>query len=79
MPRVELKFPLKGINKNWANSEQPPITSPDMNNVRPYGTEESRLRGGQRPGQAKMFSQQIGGASSPVVCIVQVTSMTVVT
>jgi hypothetical protein len=35
MPRVEVKFPLKGINKNWANSEQPPITSPDMNNVRP--------------------------------------------
>lgn len=75
MPRVELKFPIKGIDKNWANSEQPPVTSPDMNNVRPYGTVEARLRGGQRPGLDVLYSEQIGGAAAPIVCILQVTSM----
>jgi hypothetical protein len=76
MGRGELKFPVKGVDKNWANSSQPPVTSPDMNNVRPYGTAEGRLRGGQRPGLAKRFSQQIGGANGgPVIFLCQVTSM----
>jgi hypothetical protein len=76
MPRAELKFPVKGINKNWANSEQPPVTSPDMNNVRPYGTAEARLRGGQRPGLDKRYSERIGGsAAGPVFFMCQVTSM----
>jgi hypothetical protein len=76
MPRAELKFPVKGINKNWANSEQPPVTSPDMNNVRPYGTAEGRLRGGQRPGLDKWGDgDRIGGANEPVILLCQVTSM----
>jgi hypothetical protein len=76
MGRGELKFPVKGINKNWANSEQPPVTSPDMNNVRPYGTAEARLRGGQRPGLDKWGDgDQVAGAANPVLHILQVTLM----
>jgi hypothetical protein len=76
MPRIELNFPLEGINKNWANSKQPPMTSPDMLNVRPYGTAEARLRGGQRPGVDKWGDgDQIAGAANPVLFICQVTAM----
>ena len=73
MPRVELRFPIKGVNKNWSNSEQPPITSPDMNNVRPIDTSESRMRGGQRPGLEKWGDGTlIGALYFPVVamCVV---------
>lgn len=77
MPRAELKFPVKGINKNWANSEQPPVTSPDMNNVRPYGTAEVRLRGGQRPGlNNTLYPSRIADANDPVVEILSVTYLT---
>jgi hypothetical protein len=77
MGRGELKFPVKGIDKNWANSDQPPMTSPDMNNVRPYGVSETRLRGGQRPGLGLRYSERISssGFNEPVVVICQVTSM----
>lgn len=76
MPRVELAFPVKGIDKNWANSDQPPLTSPDMENVRPYGNAEARLRGGQRPGLDKWGDgDQVAGAGNPVLFICQVTSM----
>jgi hypothetical protein len=77
MGRGELKFPLKGINKNWGNSEQPPVTSPDMNNVRPYGTAENRLRGGQRPGKNDAdYSTRLSSADNPVVEILSVTYLT---
>ena len=73
MPRVEVKFPLLGINKNFANSEQPPVTSPAMNNVRPTDVSETRVRGGQRPGLDKWGDGDlIGAADYPVVamCVV---------
>jgi len=49
MPIVELPFPLKGYNKNWAYGKQPPITSPYMINMRPYDPDEVRARGGASP------------------------------
>ena len=71
---LEVKFPLKGINKNWANSEQPPLTSPVMLNVRPYGTSENRLRGGQRPGLNNTdYASRLADANDPVVEILSVT------
>jgi hypothetical protein len=77
MPRVEMRFPLKGINKNWANSEQPPITSPHCNNVRPTDVSETRTRGGQRPGLDKWGAgTQIGGVDSPVVAMCTVHTVT---
>ena len=70
MPRVEVKFPLKGIDKAWANSNQPPVTSPDCNNVRPIDSSELRIRGGQRRGLEKWGAgEQIGGTFTPIVAM----------
>ena len=47
MPIITVPFPLKGFNKNWAYSQQPPLTTSYMKNMRPYDvTGESRCRGG---------------------------------
>jgi hypothetical protein len=74
MGRGELKFPVKGVNKNWGNSEQPPVTSPDINNVRPYGVAENRLRGGQRPGLLDSdYNTALVGLNFPIVEILSVT------
>ena len=66
-------FPLSGIDKGRAVPEEDLATSPDLNNVRPYDTLDSRARGGQRPAFVKKYSQQIGGQSAPIVAIVAVT------
>ncbi len=69
---MNLSFPIGGIDKGRATSEQPVLTSPDLNNVRPFDTKDNRIRGGQRPGLDKRFSQQIGGEAVPVVAIISV-------
>ncbi len=67
---IELPFPLQGKNENYAASKQPPQTSPDLNNVRPYDVSDTRARGGQRPGLEKWGDgDQIGAAEQPVVAI----------
>jgi hypothetical protein len=72
---IEFFFPLKGKDENWAASSQPQLTSPSLNNVRPYDVLENRARGGQRPGLAKRYTQQIGGDAFPVVAICKVTTI----
>lgn len=75
MPRGEVKFPAKGIDKNWGNSEQPPITSPDLMNVRPVDTAENRVRGGQRPGLKRWAKGiRVGTVPNPVVAMCTVDS-----
>ncbi len=69
---MNLSFPIGGIDKGRATSEQPVLTSPDLNNVRPYDTKDNRIRGGQRPGLDKRYAQQIGGDTFPIVAIVSV-------
>ena len=70
---MEIKFPVDGINKGQAAVDQPVNTSPDLNNVRPYDTLDNRMRGGQRPGLDKWYSQRIGGIASPIVAIISIT------
>jgi len=70
---MEIKFPVDGINKGQAAVDQPVNTSPDLNNVRPYDTLDNRMRGGQRPGLDKRYSQRIGGIASPIVAIISIT------
>jgi hypothetical protein len=65
--------PVKGIHQGVVVDKTPPLTSGDMNNVRPTDVLENRLRIGQRPGQDKAYTQQIGGAAFPIVEIVSVT------
>lgn len=76
MPQLRLTFPMKGLNRNFAASVQPQETSPRMLNVRPREVLENRVRGGQRPGLEKKYSQQLG-AGKPVVAICQVTTVEV--
>ena len=73
---MKIPFPLKGIDKGRATSEQAGQTSPDLNNVRPYDTLDNRARGGQRPGLDKWGAgTQIGGSEQPVVAICSVSTV----
>ena len=72
---MRISFPTKGIYKGTAAASQPDGTSPDMNNVRPRDVLEHRVRGGQRPGLQKLYSQQIGGAAVAIVAICSVTTI----
>ncbi len=74
---MKLQFPMVGKNTNFAATTQPRFTSPRMNNVRPRDVLEYRARGGQRPGFAKAYNQQIGGGNGPVVAICSVTTVEV--
>lgn len=58
---VEISFPAKGIDEGWAFRRQPPGTSPDALNVRPYGPSD-RIRGGQRAGLSKYFDGAVNGS-----------------
>lgn len=68
---MELTFPLRGKFVGSPSSKQPPGTSRDLNNVRPY--HDGKACGGQRDGANKKFAQQIGGAAKPVVAMCSVT------
>jgi hypothetical protein len=64
---LELPFPVGGINRDGSYFAQPPLTTVDAVNVRPYsvGTTfdsemESRARGGSRPGLGKAYTQDFG-------------------
>ncbi len=75
MSNMEIGFPLQGIDKGRATTEQPVQTSPDMLNVRPFDNDDKRLRGGQRPGLDKWANgDQIGGGQ-PVVFMLSVSSV----
>ena len=80
MANFRLTFPLGGINKSRVPEDQPEATSPDINNVRPFDVLDERIRGGQRPGMKKRYSEQVTNAASgagPVVatCEVSVTEL----
>ncbi len=65
MPKqpLDLRFPLKGFDENWAFGAQPEDTTPECLNVRPYDVLGQRLRGGQRPGLSKFIDTQVNGTT----------------
>ncbi len=63
---IRLPFPSQGLNTNWPDTDQPDLTSPSLSNVRPYSADTERMRGGSRPGIKRAYTQQIGGASTPI-------------
>ncbi len=69
MSNVNIQFPFEGVDKGRAASNQSLTTSPDMSNMRVFDVLDNRARGGQRPGLAKRYSEQIGGAENPIVWI----------
>ena len=70
---ARLQFPIYGKHVGFATVNQPNLTSPDLQNVRPFDTLDNRARGGQRPGLDKWGAGTlVGGENQPVVamCIV---------
>lgn len=73
---TELHFPLGGLNSAMAHRQQPPYTTPDCLNVRPYDAIERRQRGGSRPGLSKAYRQQLGTESNrPIRLLTDVTTV----
>jgi len=68
-----LPFPSSGLHEGMAAEHQPPTTSPQLQNVRPFDVTEGRSRGGQRPGLVKAYTTQIGG-EYPVLHVSQITT-----
>lgn len=69
----ELTPPIKGISLGLPVDKEVPTTSGYMNNVRPVGVLERKLRLGQRPGLDKWGAgTQIGAVEQPVIamCVV---------
>lgn len=66
---MRILFPIDGLNEGVAMTDQPPTTSPALQNVRPYDIEERR--GGQRRGLEKAYTTQVGG-DHPVIGIITV-------
>jgi len=61
---LELIFPLRGINDNWAFGRQPEGTTPDCLNVVPFDPLDSRARGGQRWGLSKYITDAFNGTEA---------------
>lgn len=68
---LTVSFPFKGVNQAVAYMQQPPITTHLMKNMRVKDASEQRARGGQRPGIAKVSTDQIG-STKPVLKIIQI-------
>jgi hypothetical protein len=47
----EIMFPLLGVNRGRVTTKQPFASVPAMNNMRLFDIQDTRARGGQRPGQ----------------------------
>ena len=65
---IDLAFPIKGLDRFWANRKQPLLTTPDALNVRAADPIASRSRGGQRPGIVRAYPHHMGsetGSPSP--------------
>ena len=68
MTPIRIPFPMQGLNEDTALTDQPSMSSPDLQNVRAYDPETGRARGGQRPGLSKYLSTQVNG-SRGVQCL----------
>ncbi len=70
---MQLQFPIQGLHEGVAAKEQPPQTSPSLRNVRPFDTEEDRVRGGQRPALVQAYSTRVVG-DNPVILMAEIAS-----
>ncbi len=62
-----LLFPLGGLDRKTAYQSQPPYTTMDALNVRPYRMESRRMSGGSRPGLAKWDETDLGNKVNMLV------------
>ena len=56
---IRLPFPIKGTDQGWALGDQPPLTTPNLLNVRALDWRQ-RQGGGKRAGTAKAFMNIAG-------------------
>ena len=75
MANLNIGFPLQGLDKGRSTTDQPTMTTPACLNVRPFDTDDKRLRGGQRPGLDKWANGDLLGGGQPVVFITSVASV----
>lgn len=72
---TEFQLPLQGLSEGLPVHAEQGATTGYMSNCRPRDVLEKRFRIGQRGGLKKAYSQQIGGALSPIVWIGSITSV----
>lgn len=74
MANVDIQIPIKGFSSAAPNDKQPALTTPYMNNCRPFG-KNGKIQLWQRFGLDKWgVGTQVGAAEQPVVCMVVVSS-----
>ena len=64
--------PTGGLVRRYSYQQQPPYTTPDCLNVRPFDPLEGRERCGSRPGLAKALTTQFG-SGNPIQALASVT------
>jgi hypothetical protein len=60
---IKLPFPLGGLTTNMSYESGDIQSTPDCLNVVPESSEESRTRGGSRPGFGKRYNTQLSGTA----------------
>lgn len=70
-----LPSPIKGVSEALDASKQFPLSSGYMNNVRAIDVLEKQVRIGQRPGLDKVFDEQIGELTNPIIAICVITTI----
>ncbi len=70
---MKLQFPIQGLHKGAPVEDQPPTTSPSLQNVRAFDVTDERIRGGQRGGLEKAYTTQVGG-EHPILGMVTITT-----
>lgn len=60
---AHFQFPLAGLDRSRAYRKQPPFSTPDTLNMRPFENLEGRGRGGSRPGLDQAFYDELGSGS----------------
>ncbi len=68
---MRIGFPDQGLNEGLPSQDQPVRTSFNLQNVRPYDITSERIRGGQRPGTALAYTNQIVG-DFPIINMVSI-------
>jgi len=74
----ELQFPFKGKHVGLPGGKQPPVTSPDLNNMRPMNPKSGRVTGAQRPPLSKKHTEQVASEALPIVAMCSVTTVEII-
>ena len=60
---MQFFYPIAGLDASMAYARQPPLTTPDALNQRPFDVFEKRGRGGTRPGLDLAYNVQVGSGN----------------